>query len=240
MSKIVAMWSGPRNISTAMMRAWENRSDCNVVDEPFYAHFLEHTGIDHPMGDRIMEHHETDLAKTLAFVTKKPATGVFYQKHISTHMLDHIPLDWLASVENIFLIRDPRFMVASYTAKRNETTAEDLGYTQLPRLYEIASNNSATAPLVIDSRRFLENPEAYLRHMCERLAIDFQDKMLSWPEGTRDSDGIWHEHWYDSVKKSTGFGAPRTELPKLDEDQQALADACMPHFDALNKHALVL
>ena len=240
MSKIIAMWSGPRNISTAMMRAWENRSDCVVVDEPFYAHFLKHTGMDHPLADRIMEQHETDLSKVVESVRQKPTAGVFYQKHISTHMLDHIPLDWLSEVENLFLIRDPRYMVASYSAKRNEATAADLGYTQLQSLFEKASELVRPAPLVIDSRRFLEMPKAYLEHICSHLNIDFQPSMLQWPAGTRISDGVWQAHWYDSVNTSTGFGEPRTTLPELNNDQQALADACMPHFELLNKHALVL
>lgn len=240
MSKIIAMWSGPRNISTAMMRAWENRSDCVVVDEPFYANFLEHTGIDHPMRDRILAHHEANLEKAIEQVRQQPASGVFYQKHISTHMLEHIPLDWLGEVENVFLIRDPRYMVASYTAKRDETTAADLGYTQLESLFNVACALPGPAPMIIDSRRFLEKPEIYLNHICTQLNIDFEKSMLSWPAGTRSSDGIWHEHWYDSVKASTGFGAPRTALPDLDAAQQTLADACMPHFEALNQHALVL
>lgn len=240
MSRIIAMWSGPRNISTAMMRAWENRTDCVVVDEPFYAHYLEHTGINHPMRDRIMEHHDANLDKVIEQVSQTPATGVFYQKHISTHMLEHIPLDWLSKVHNLFLIRDPRYMVASYTAKRNETTAADLGYTQLHSLFETANALPGSTPLVIDSRRFLEKPEAHLQHICTHLNIDFQPAMLDWPAGARSSDGIWHEHWYDSVKTSTCFGAPRTALPELNAEQQALADACMPHFEALNDYALVL
>lgn len=223
-----------------MMRAWENRSDCVVVDEPFYAHFLKHTGMDHPMADRIMEQHETDLRKVIELVQQKPATGAFYQKHISTHMLDHIPMDWLGEVENLFLIRDPRYMVASYSAKRNKATAADLGYTQLQSLFEKASELAGPAPLVIDSRRFLEKPEVYLKHICSHLNIDFQPSMLKWPAGTRTSDGVWQSHWYDSVNKSTGFGTPRTTLPELNSDQQALADACMPHFELLNKHALAL
>lgn len=240
MSNIVAMWSGPRNISTAMMRAWENRSDSIVIDEPFYAHYLEHTRVDHPMRDRIVEYHESDLNKIIEQVKRHPDTGVFYQKHISTHMLDHIPLDWLSEVNNLFLIRDPRYMVASYTAKRNETTAADLGYSQLQSLFETASALPGPAPLVIDSRRFLEKPESYLQHICNHLEIEFQPGMLSWPAGSRASDGIWHEHWYDSVKLSTSFGAPRTTLPELNSDQRAIADECMPHFEALNQHALLL
>jgi len=196
------------NISTAMMRAWENRSDCKVVDEPFYAYFLKHTGIDHPMADRIIEKHESDLDKVIELVTARSGSGVFYQKHISTHMLDHIPLDWLPEVNNLFLIRDPHYMVASYTVKRHSATASDLGYTQLETLFDAAVALPNQTPLVIDSRRFLEKPEAYLRYICSHLNIEFEQSMLSWPAG--------------------------------DRNQQALADQCMPHYEALNRHALTL
>ncbi len=236
----IAMWSGPRNISTAMMRAWENRSDCQVVDEAFYAYFLKHTGMDHPMRDQIIEQHEADLDKVIEMVSTPPLEGLFYQKHISTHMLEHMPLDWLSQVQNLFLIRDPRYMVASYTAKRDSSDASDLGYTQLETLFDVASALPEQEPLVIDSRQFLEQPEAYLRYICKHLNIEFESNMLSWPAGTRDSDGVWHKHWYDSVKASTGFGLPRTSLPTLTKAQQALADQCMPHFEALNRHALNL
>jgi len=234
------MWSGPRNISTAMMRAWENRSDCRVIDEPFYAHFLKHTGIDHPMADQIIEKHESDLDKVIELVSARENTGVFYQKHISTHMLDHIPLDWLVEVNNLFLIRDPHYMVASYTAKRSSATASDLGYTQLETLFDTAAALPNQTPLVIDSKRFLEQPEAHLRYVCSHLNMEFEQSMLSWPAGDRSTDGVWHEHWYDSVKSSTGFGLPRKTLPELSDEQQALADQCMPHFEALNRHALIL
>ena len=234
----VAMWSGPRNISTAMMRAWENRSDCHVVDEPFYAHFLQHTGIDHPMASRIIEHHDPDLDNALKLVATVPRQGVFYQKHISTHMLDHIPLDWMSEVSNIFLIRDPRFMVASYANKREEINVDDFGYAPLSMLFEKACELGNEVPMVIDSRRFLQNPDAHLRHVCKTLGIEFEQGMLNWPAGERGSDGVWHEHWYDSVKASTGFGAPRTELPALNATQQAVADECMPHYELLSQHAL--
>jgi len=211
-----------------------------VVDEPFYAHFLKHTGIAHPMADQIIEQHESDLHKVIELVSTLPTSGVFYQKHISTHMLDHIPLDWMVKVKNLFLIRDPQYMVASYTAKRDSATASDLGYTQLETLFKTATALPDQTPLVIDSRRFLEQPEAHLRYVCSHLNIEFEQSMLSWPAGDRCTDGVWHEHWYDSVKSSTGFGLPRTTVPELTNDQQVLADQCMPHYEALNRHALKL
>jgi len=236
----IAMWSGPRNISTAMMRSWENRGDCAVIDEPFYAYFLKHTNIDHPMSDQIIANHENNLPTIIEQLSTQPKKGVFYQKHISTHMLEHMPLTWLNKVQNLFLIRDPRYMVASYTAKRVNTTASDLGYTQLQKVFEYSRNLAGQKTLVLDSRRFLEQPEKHLRYICDHLDLKFEQSMLSWPKGERSSDGIWHKHWYDSVKGSTGFGKPRSTLPVLNSNQQALVDQCMPHFEELNRHALVI
>jgi len=234
------MWSGPRNISTAMMRAWENRSDCVVIDEPFYPHYLEHTGIDHPMAADIVAHYPTDLASALKRVSTVPESGLVYQKQITTHMLDHVPLDWIAHVANLFLIRHPAFMVASYSAKRASLTPDDLGYPSLEHIFEKARSISETQPLVIDSTQFLNKPGSYLQYICSHLGVEFDESMLSWPPGERDSDGIWHAHWYESVKRSSGFGKARSAMPELTHDQQAVANACMPHYTALNKHALVL
>ena len=234
------MWSGPRNISTAMMRAWENRTDCTVIDEPFYPHYLQFTGIDHPMADDIISHYPTDLDTALSLVKNIPDTGLIYQKQIITHMLEHIPLDWIADVSNLFLIRHPAYMVSSYSMKREQLTPDDFGYPLLEKVFDVASSVTKQRPIVVDSTQFLGNPSAYLKHICQHLNIDFQDTMLSWPKGTRSTDGIWEAHWYDSVKKSSGFGKPRTTMPTLNTQQQNVVDACMPHYNALKQHALLL
>ena len=238
MSTIIAMWSGPRNISTAMMRSWENRSDCMVWDEPFYAHYLRATGIEHPMAADIIATYECDLEAVINKIVTLPDSGIFYQKHISTHMLDHMPLDWIKQVNNVFLIRDPRYMVASYSEKRGMPKAADFGYPQLETVFRAAKTFSKQTPMVIDSKHFLEKPEAHLQYVCEQLKLPFEQGMLSWPAGTRDSDGIWHTHWYDSVKSSTHFGAPRQTLPQLNEHQQSIVDECMPHYTTLSEAAL--
>lgn len=234
----LAMWSGPRNISTAMMRAWENRSDCTVWDEPFYAYFLQQTGIDHPLAAEVINAYDKNLDSLIAKLSTRPKSGIAYQKHISTHILDHMPLDWLQHVTNVFLIREPKYMVASYTQKRVNMTASDFGYTQLEMLFKKAASAQGSTPLVIDSRRFLRKPEAHLRFLCQHLNIEFESAMLTWPSGSRDSDGLWHTHWYDSVKASTGFGPPREGESTLNAHQQAIADECQPHFDTLNAHAI--
>lgn len=232
------MWSGPRNISTAMMRAWENRDDTVVVDEPFYAHFLHHTGIDHPMRDEIIACGETDWRKVVESLTVKPATGIFYQKHICTHWLDHYSIEWLDELDHVFLIRDPAPVVASYAIKRDALTATDLGYTQQAALFDLIKTRRGRQPLVIDSKRFLEAPDAQLKNLCSFLDIDFDAAMLSWPAGARDSDGVWGQHWYDSVNKSTGFAAARSSVPDFDKQQQRIVETCQPYYDAMRKFAV--
>ncbi len=236
--RCLAMWSGPRNISTAMLRAWENRSDTVVVDEPFYAHFLHNTGIDHPMRDEVIACGETDWRVVIDSLVKKPKHGLFYQKHITTHWLEHYSVDWLDALEHVFLIREPAPVVASYSVKRSELTAADLGYTQQAALFDLISSRSGAQPTVIDSRRFLENPEAQLKQLCSHLQLAFEPAMLSWPTGARSSDGIWGQHWYDSVNRSSGFAPPRRSVSELNDRQQRIADSCQPYYDALRKFAI--
>ncbi len=231
--RCIAMWSGPRNISTAMMRAWENRSDTLVVDEPFYAHFLEHTGLDHPMRDDIIAHGETDWEKVVDSISQPPESGLFYQKHITTHWLSHFSTQWLKSVDHVFLIRDPEPVAASYAVKRENLTASDLGYSQQSQLFRLISEMQGAAPLVIDSKRFLQNPEIQLQTLCNSLGIAFEASMLSWPIGARNSDGVWGSHWYDAVNQSTGFKPARTTISTLTDDQQTIASACRPYYEEL-------
>jgi len=234
----LAMWSGPRNISTAMMRAWENRSDTRVVDEPFYAHFLSHTGIQHPMCAEIIQHGETDWQEVIDSLSEKPESGIFYQKHITTHWLPHLPTDWLRELEHVFLIREPEHVAASYSIKRQSPTASDLGYVQQSELFKVISKLIDRKPLVIDSKRFLNDPESQLNKVCNSLKIDFEEAMLSWPRGIRESDGRWASHWYDAVVESTGFRSPSLKAITLTDSQKAIAAECRPYYDDLVQHAI--
>ena len=235
----IAMWSGPRNISTAMMRAWENREDCAVSDEPLYAHYLAHTGLEHPARDDVIADGETDWTKVVADLTG-PAPGdatVWYQKHMTHHLLPHIDHCWIGGLRNVLLIRDPREVVASYVKSRAEITPDDIGLRQQVELFdELAANGDA--PPVIDSGDFLRAPEAHLRALCDWLGIDFSARMLRWPKGPRASDGIWAPHWYAHVWESTGFEAPEPRSIQLTDAAQEVADACLPHYWRL--HALRL
>jgi len=232
------MWSGPRNISTAMMRSWENRSDTVVVDEPFYPHFLQATGIDHPMAEDVLAAGNTDYEQIIEELRSPPADGIFYQKHITTHWMDYFPVEWLADLKHVFLIREPSRVVASYAIKRHDLTAFDLGYAQQAMLFDVIKNQQGRAPMVINSARFLEDPESQLRAVCEHLELDFEDAMLHWPVGTRSSDGVWGAHWYDAVITSTGFGPPNSKPLNLSTDQQKVVDSCLPFYEAMSQHTL--
>jgi hypothetical protein len=231
----VAMWSGPRNISTAMMRSFENRGDCAVVDEPFYAHYLAETKSDHPGRDDVIAAGETDWRNVVAMLTG-PAPGgaaVFYQKHMTHHLLTHIGRDWFADVTHVFLIRDPRAVLASYLKSRPHATAEDIGVPQEAALYDEISNYTRAPPPVIDADEFLKQPEAHLRALCEFLGIPFTPRMLHWPAGSRPSDGVWAPYWYDAVRKSTGFEPSRERDRDVPPDYRAMIDRCMPHYETL-------
>jgi hypothetical protein len=236
----IAMWSGPRNISTAMMRAWVNRGDCAVSDEPLYAAYLHATGLDHPGRDDVIAAGETDPQRVIAALLG-PAPGdapVWYQKHMSHHLLPGLAHDWIHGLTNVLLIRDPREVVASYLKSRATVTPDDIGQPQQGRLFDELADRSGTAPPVIDAADFLQSPEAHLRALCAWLGIDYTDRMLAWPAGPRDSDGVWAPHWYDAVWKSTGFEPYHPREVHLDGEAARVAEACRPVYERLREHRL--
>ena len=212
----VAMWSGPRNISTAMMRSWGNRPDTFVCDEPFYAFYLKATGREHPGAAEVVAHGETDWRKVIVELTgeipgDKP---VFYQKQMTHHLLPEIGRDWLAAVTNCFLIRDPAEVIVSYIKKNNDPTLEDIGFVQQAEIFDLVREQTGRVPPVIDAHDVLEDPEMILRLLCEAVGIEFIDAMLSWPPGLRETDGVWAKHWYGEVANSTGFRRPPRREPE--------------------------
>ena len=237
MSVRIAMWSGPRNISTAMMRSFENRSDTVVVDEPFYAAFLAETGADHPMRDEVLASQPTrwrDVANALSGPTPTGA-AVWYQKHMTHHMLPDFGLDWANGCRNAFLIRAPEAVLASYTLKRENVTLADIGVERQRELFERECDRIGAAPPVIDSADVLADPRATLGKLCAALGIKFSDRMLSWPAGKRDSDGVWAPAWYDTVERSTEFAPPRApaEIKNVGDNLRRIADAARPHYERL-------
>ena len=207
----IAMWSGPRNLSTAMMYSFAARGDCDIWDEPFYAPYLYETGVDHPMRAKILEVHETD-PKIVGKRCQRPLTlekPVFYMKHMPHHMMDGFPMDWARDCVNVHLIRHPARVMASYQAKRAEMTMDDIGFDQQLRIY------NALGGIVVDSDDIRENPPEMLQRLCQEIGIDYTERMLSWPAGGRPEDGVWAAHWYGAIHKSTGFAGPDGPFPPV-------------------------
>jgi hypothetical protein len=231
----IAMWSGPRNISTAMMRAWENRPDTAVVDEPFYAAYLAATGIDHPMRKEVLAAQPTDPAAVAEALTGPIATPVFYQKHMTHHMLPGFDLSWMAACRHAFLIRAPEPVLASYTARRAEVTLEDIGFVRQAELFDRVADRLGKAPPVVESSDVLADPRGVLTALCGALDVRFEAAMLAWPAGRRDSDGVWAPAWYDAVERSTGFGSPgrATAFDDLASPLKAIAEAARPYYEHL-------
>lgn len=233
----LAMWSGPRNISTALMRSWENRPDCEVVDEPLYAYYLHETRLNHPGRDEIIAAGETDWRTVVADLTAdRPEVAVHYQKHMTHHLIPQLPRDWIADLDNVLLIRDPAEVVASYVKSRADVVAEDIGLVQAAALYEQLGPDTP----VIDAADFLQNPEGYLRWLCARFELPFTERMLSWPAGSRDSDGVWAPYWYDAVLRSTGFEPYRPREVPLAGAALEAAERSRPYYDLLHRVRVVL
>src|SRR5688572_28702495 len=194
----IAMWSGPRNISTAMMRSFGARPDTAVIDEPFYAVYLAKTGLNHPMRDEVLASQPQDWREVVRQLLGPVPDGkhVFYQKHMTHHMLPEISREWTAQVRNAFLIRDPAAVLASYIQKRGEATLADIGILQQRELFEHEADRLGRAPPVVDSADIMAYPQRVLSQLCAALGIEYTEAMLSWPAGRRATDGVWAPAWY--------------------------------------------
>jgi hypothetical protein len=230
------MWSGPRTISTALMRSFSSRADTVVVDEPLYGYYLAKTGIDHPGRDEVIAGMCCDWQEVLTQLThdQLPAgRSVYYQKHMAHHLLPEIDRNALAGLTHAFLIRDPRRLLASYARVRSTPTLADLGLAQQAEIFR------ASGGPVIDSADILRSPRDALAALCDALGVGFDPAMLAWPAGPQPTDGAWARYWYDSVWRSTGFGQYRPpgddELPG---ELRPLADACQPYYDELAAHRI--
>jgi hypothetical protein len=237
----VGMWSGPRNISTAMMRSFENRPDTVVIDEPLYAAYLARTGVDHPMLDEVMKSQPSDVATAVAALHTPLPRGhrVHYAKHMAHHVSRDMDLRWTLDFHNVMLIRDPVEVVASYVRARETCEPDDIGLPQQDWLLDLWDEAEVEVP-ILDARDFLGAPERHLRRLCDWLEIPFSDRMLSWPAGPRSSDGVWAPHWYASVWASTGFEPWHPRVMDLADHDAAVAEFCRPMYERLHSRRLVV
>ncbi len=261
----IAMWSGPRNISTAMMRSWDARPDTVVCDEPLYARYLKLTGADHPARDEIIANCQTDLDALIATLTgpipgatgglptsgssddapnpsNRPETTathtIFYQKHMAHHLLENDDLDWILQLTNCLLIRNPAEMITSYIKVIEDPTPHTLALPQQQRLFHRITNHTGSPPPIIDARDALENPRAMLTRLCDALHVPFTDRMLSWPPGPRPTDGPWARYWYANVERSTTFTPYKPKNEPVPDHLQSTLAACNEIYHQLHAQRL--
>ncbi len=229
------MWSGPRNISTAMLRAWGNRPDTFVCDEPLYAHYLLKTGLPHPGRDEILADHESDWRKVVAWLAGPVPQGkrIFFQKHMAHHLLPEIDRVWLTGLRHFMLIRHPAEMLTSLIKVIPRPRVEDTGLPQQVEILELVRRATGTPPPVIDSRDVLTDPPRMLRLLCEALDVEFTEAMLTWPPGRRETDGIWAPYWYAAVEKSTGFEPYRPKYETVPPELEGVLHECLRHYVVL-------
>jgi hypothetical protein len=234
----IAVWSGPRNISTAMLRAWENREDAWVSDEPLYAHYLTQVQVGHPGVDEVIAHHENDWRKVVADITGPVPHGrpIWYQKHMAHHWLPHLQGEWLFRLTNAFLIRHPGEMLPSLTAKMGLPVLRDTGLPQQLEILHFIRSATGRTPPVLDSEDILRDPRAALSSFCQAVRVPFSERMLSWPPGRRPTDGIWAKYWYDAVEKSTGFEPYRPRERRVPPELQPLLEECLPYYEELRSY----
>jgi len=236
----IAMWSGPRNISTAMMRAWGNRSDTFVIDEPFYAYYLKTSDKEHPGAHTVIAAGEIDWQKVVAQLTGPIPNRkrIFFQKHMTHHLVPEVDRHWLAAMTNCFLIRDPREVIVSYVKKREDPALEDLGFIQQAEIFDFVRTRANSIPPIVDAKDVLENPERMLRLLCDAVGVEFSKSMLSWPPGLRETDGAWAKYWYAEVARSTSFQPYRPRDAKLPAHLGKIHERCRECYERLYEYRL--
>ncbi|MEL1225937.1 MAG: HAD family hydrolase [Candidatus Neomarinimicrobiota bacterium] len=239
---IIAMWSGPRNLSTAMMRSFENREDTIVFDEPFYAHYLSVTELNHPGRDEILDFQSTNWNEVVEKCTNTSfhKKNLCYQKHMAQHNLQGFDISWIKNVQNCILIRDPKYVIASYEKKIPVEDERHLGYIQQAEIIEFLEKERGITPPIIDADDILKNPESMMKKLCNVLDIVFYKSMLSWPSGARDSDGVWGAYWYEGVYESTGFKPYTKKEVNLDQKLADVYEKCKKHYDSFYEKRIKL
>ena len=223
-----------------MMRAWGNRADTVVIDEPFYAYYLERTGKEHPGAKEVIAHGEIDWRKIVNQLTNVVPSGkpIFFQKQMVHHLLPEIDRGWMVDLTNCFLIRDPREVILSYIKKNPEPMLEDLGFVQQLKIFDFVRGQANSVPIIVDAKDVLQNPEGTLRLLCDTIGVSFDAAMLSWPSGLRETDGIWAKYWYDEVARSTSF-QPYTPREGVVPDRlREMHGQCRECYEKLYQHRL--
>ena len=234
----IAMWSGPRNLSTAMMRSFSSRPDTAVSDEPLYSAYLARSGVVHPMQDEVLASQTQDPHQVAADLLG-PVPGnksIWYQKHMAHHMIEGVPLDWMDNVTNVFLLRSPERVLASYAQKREHVTLRDIGFAEQAMLFDRVADRLGHAPTVVDSEDVRRDPRGTLGALCKAVQIPFIEAMLSWPKGQHPDDGVWAPHWYGAIFNSTSFAPPDDNPTTLPDHLRGIADQARPFYERMAAH----
>ncbi len=234
---VIAMWSGPRNLSTALMRSFGNRKDVtNVLDEPFYASYLLSTDKDHPMKEEVIKSQLNDIedVKNLCI---KSNIGITYQKHMTHHILDK-DFSWLNTLCNCFLIRNPEMVVKSFMKSWKDGDFEDIGFKQQYDIFNYVKNNLDENPVIIDASKLRCNPERVLKKFCKLVGIGWDLNMLQWSSGIKNYDGVWASHWYPSVMNSTSFEPEEIKEITLSDNERRIVEKAMPIYEELNQYSI--
>jgi hypothetical protein len=233
----ICLWSGPRNVSTALMYSFAQRDDTRVIDEPLYAHYLRVSGAEHPGRDEVLAAMDADGPRVVRDIILGPCHWpVLFMKQMAHHLVD---LDWdfLRFTANVLLIRDPREMLPSLARNLPRPTLADTGLAVQVELLDRLREWGQTPP-VLDARELLLDPPGVVRELCERLGLAFDERMLSWPAGPRPEDGVWAKHWYDALHRSTGFQPYREKTEPFPPHLLPLLEACRPYYDRLYASAI--
>ena len=228
-----------------MMRSWGNRADTSVVDEPFYAFYLKSTGKKHPGADEVIRVGTTDSADVVAQLSGPIPGGkrIYYQKQMTHHLLPEVGREWLGQVVNCFLIRDPAEVITSYIERNADPGLDDLGFRQQAEIFDLVAAarcavRGSGIPPVIDAKDVLEDPRKTLCLLCDAIRIEFDEAMLSWPPGGRDTDGVWAKHWYGTVARSTSFAPYKPKNEPVPERLRDVYEKCREWYERLYQHRL--
>ncbi len=236
------MWSGPRNISTALMRSFENRHDTYVIDEPFYGYYLKETNKKHPLKNEIIKKYPNNEKDIIKMITTSSNSNklIFYQKHMTHHILEKTSLKWISKGINCFLIRDPAEVINSYIKKNKLYDISEIGFPSQLKIFKKAYELDKDT-IVINVKDLMNNPKKIISRLCKKLKIPYDDKMLKWPKGERDTDGIWSKVWYENVINSTGFKKNKTQTSKkinLPDEYQKIHKESLQIYNYMNKYKI--